>query len=50
MILNYQEIMEFLKQNPEIEKKNAKFTRNEGLAKSIREDHIVVNNDIVLDK
>ena len=47
---DYQEILVFLKQNPEIAKINVKFTRNEGLAKSIREDHIVVNNDIVLDK
>lgn len=40
---NYQEVLEYLNQHPEIEKINAKFTRNEGLAKSIREDHIVVN-------
>lgn len=43
---NYQDILDFLERNPEIEKINAKFTRNEGLAKSIREDHIVVNADV----
>ena len=43
---DYKEILEFLKENPEIEKINAKFTRNEGLAKSIKEDHIVTNEDL----
>lgn len=44
---NYQEILDFLEHNPEIEKINARFIRNEGLVKSIREDHIVENIDIV---
>lgn len=43
---NYQEILDFLEHHPEIEEINARFTRNEGLAKSIRENHIVVNADI----
>lgn len=37
----YRDILEFLKQHPEIVKLNQKYTRNEGLAKSIKEDHIV---------
>lgn len=42
---NYQEILDFLEHHPEIKKINARFTRNEGLAKSIREDYIVENTD-----
>lgn len=45
----YQEVLKFLKQNPEIEKINVKFIRNEGLAKSIREDYIVANSDVESD-
>ncbi len=37
----YKDIMEYLNQNPEIQAINAKFTRNEGLEKSIKEDRIV---------
>ncbi len=37
----YREILDYLKAHPEISAINAKFTRNEGLAKSIREDRIV---------
>ena len=44
---NYQDILDFLEENPEIKNINAKFTRNEGLAKSIQEDYTVVNTDIV---
>lgn len=42
----FQDILKYLKQNPEINKINAKFKRNEGLVKSIKEDRIVVNTDI----
>ncbi|MCR5225690.1 MAG: glycosyltransferase family protein [Eubacterium sp.] len=38
---NYKNIIEFLNDNPEIEKINSRFARNEGLQKSI-------NNDIIL--
>lgn len=37
----YRDIIEFLKQNPDIQKINAKFQRNEGLKKSINEDKIL---------
>ena len=37
----YKDVLDFMKDHPEVEKINAKFTRNEGLAKSIKEDHIV---------
>ena len=37
----YKDILSFLEEHPEITDLNKKFTRNEGLAKSIREDHIV---------
>ena len=37
----YKDILDFLNQNPDIQKINAKFTRNEGLEKSIKEDRIV---------
>ena len=43
---NYQDILEFLKKRPDIVKINSQFTRNEGLQKSIREDHVVENKDI----
>lgn len=43
---NYREILDFLEHNPEIKEINARFARNEGLATSIREDHIVVNTDM----
>lgn len=38
-----EDILEYLKLNPEIEKVNAKFKRNEGLAKSLSEDGVVKN-------
>lgn len=38
---NYKEILSFLNDHPEIVAINKMFTRNEGLEKSIREDHIV---------
>ena len=37
----YTDILDFMKENPDIKKINERFTRNEGLEKSIREDHIV---------
>lgn len=37
----YRDILEYLKENPEIAKINNMYARNEGLAKSIREDRIV---------
>lgn len=37
----YKDILAFVKENPEVEALNMKYSRNEGLAKSIREDHIV---------
>ena len=37
----YREILAFLKEHPEVAEINRKYARNEGLAKSIREDHIV---------
>lgn len=39
----YKDILVYLKEHPEIEKINKQFTRNEGLEKSIKEDHIVDN-------
>lgn len=41
----YKDILEFMKDHPEVAEINKKYTRNEGLEKSIREDHIVdINN------
>ena len=41
----YQDILGFIKEHPEVAEINKKYTRNEGLEKSIREDHIVdINN------
>ena len=37
----YRDILNYYKENPELKKINAKYSRNEGLAKSIREDTIV---------
>lgn len=37
----YRDILDFLEEHPEIKAVNHKFTRNEGLAKSIREDRII---------
>lgn len=37
----YKDILEYLSENPEIRSINQKFTRNEGLDKSIKEDRIV---------
>ena len=37
----YKDILDFLQQHPEIVVINNKYTRNEGLAKSIKEDRIV---------
>ncbi len=39
----YQEILNYLKEHPEIKKINQKYQRNEGLKKSIQEDRIVSN-------
>lgn len=38
---NYKDILAYLEEHPEIRMINQKYTRNEGLEKSIREDHIV---------
>ena len=38
---NYKDIITFMKAHPEVEKINQKYTRNEGLQKSIAEDHII---------
>ncbi len=38
---NYQEILEFLDSHPDIKKINQRYTRNEGLQKSIDEDRII---------
>ena len=40
-LFGYREILSFLDKHPEISEINKRFTRNEGLAKSIREDRIV---------
>ncbi|MBR5420281.1 MAG: glycosyltransferase family protein [Lachnospiraceae bacterium] len=37
----YRDILEYMKEHPELKEINAKYTRDEGLAKSIREDRIV---------
>ncbi len=37
----YKDILDFMSAHPEIKELNKMYTRNEGLAKSIREDHIV---------
>ncbi|MBE6970804.1 MAG: spore coat protein [Ruminococcaceae bacterium] len=39
------DILDFLRENPELCEINAKFARNEGLAKSLREDKIVEHNN-----
>ena len=36
-----EDILEFLAQNPELEKLNARYARNEGLLKSIANDSVV---------
>ena len=38
---NYNDILEYLDENPEIKAINSKYARNEGLQKSIEEDHVV---------
>lgn len=38
---NYKDILDFMKSHPEVEEINKMYTRNEGLDKSIKEDHIV---------
>ncbi len=38
---NYKDILEYLNENPEIKAINSMYARNEGLQKSIREDHVV---------
>lgn len=38
---NYKDILNYLEQHPEIEEINSKYTRNEGLKKSIEKDNIV---------
>ena len=41
----YKDILDFMKDHPKIAEVNIKYTRNEGLEKSIREDHVVnINN------
>ena len=37
----YKDILTYLESHPEVKKINAKFQRDEGLAKSIKEDRIV---------
>ena len=37
----YRDILEFVNRHPEIPALNSRYSRNEGLAKSIREDHLV---------
>lgn len=44
---NYKDILDFMEAHPEIKAINAMYTRNEGLAKSISEDHIVANPDLM---
>ena len=42
---SYKDILEFMEAHPEIKSINQKYTRNEGLEKSIKEDRIVdINN------
>jgi len=41
----YRNIISFLDKNPELEKLNAKYTRNEGLAKSLAADHVVESKE-----
>ncbi len=36
-----EDILDFLKQNPDIESVNKKFFRNEGLAKSLANDELI---------
>ena len=38
----YKDILEFIKQNPDIAKINAMYSRNEGLAKSLKNDVTVM--------
>ena len=38
---NYKQILKFLNENPDIKEINSMYARNEGLQKSIREDHVV---------
>ena len=42
---SYKDILNYMKSNPEIQDINKMYTRNEGLEKSIREDHVVEIND-----
>lgn len=44
-VFGYKEILAYLNEHPEIREINRKFTRNEGLEKSIREDRIVNAGD-----
>lgn len=44
---NYKDILDFMEAHPEIKAINAMYTRNEGLVKSISEDHIVANPDLM---
>ena len=41
MNFNYQDILKYLKDNPSVSDLNKKYTRNEGLAKSIEEDYLI---------
>ena len=40
---HYQDILKYLKENPQIVQINRKYKRNEGLEKSIREDRMIRN-------
>lgn len=42
----YQEILSYMSEHPEIVQINKMYTRNEGLAKSIKEDQIIENRDV----
>lgn len=44
---SYTDILNYLNECPEIRALNKKYTRNEGLAKSIREDHIEENSGLL---
>jgi spore coat polysaccharide biosynthesis protein SpsF (cytidylyltransferase family) len=43
---NYIDILNYLKSNPELEKVNARFSRNEGLAKSLANDFSIENDEV----
>lgn len=41
----YQDILAYMEEHPEIRQINSKYVRNEGLQKSIKEDHIIARTD-----